>query len=669
MKYQLIGIFIKVKLSQFRLMLKYLTFLLVYLITLTQVLAQEVVRINSDISYRTIGSNLEYLSSQRDQYSINQLLESDSIQFVRNKHELLLFNEDEYQEDLWLRFKLENIDTLNNDYILHLNNPLINYIEYFEVRNGKVVKHNITGDDFPMNSRIVRFRNPIYPLEIVPGDSVCIYFKINLDGRKIHIPLSVYTQGYFIENTAKKEVELGFFYGVLACLSCVCFIIYYLLREKVYVYLASYYISQTILQLSVSGIAFVLIWPNFHFIADRSVPILMSLSIFLALVFLIEFLGKHKISRWVLIAIRYLQALSIAILIGSFTNGISYNLSIWLLYRIIPIFYIGFFVLSTYIFLTKYIPARFFFLAFSFSLLSIFSMYYFSITRTNNNIFTNTMVIYGEMFKSIILLLAVLDRLRIFKFEKELAQVKLIEHLEEMNLYKEKLNNELVQKIEETSQELSVKQMEVKRALIWGEEQERKRIAQELHDGMGSLLSTLRLNAESIDLTNKNLSNSELQAYQNVIELIEKACVELRTISHNMMPVGIEQFGLVQQLISIIRKLNSLNQVQFTLNTFGLEERFDKEMELGLYRICLEIINNIIKHAEAKNASIQLIRNEDTLNVIIEDDGKGFDSNSMSEGLGLKNIKTRVDAFGGKLSVDSKLNRGTIIIIDLPLNQ
>jgi signal transduction histidine kinase len=260
-----------------------------------------------------------------------------------------------------------------------------------------------------------------------------------------------------------------------------------------------------------------------------------------------------------------------------------------------------------------------------------------------------------------------MDRLRIFKGEKEEAQAQVIVQLEEMNSLKENANIELIQKVEEKTIELHQKQTEVKKALIWGEEQERKRVSQELHDGMGSLLSTLRLNAESIDLNDKGLSEKEYFAYQNVIELIDKACTELRNISHNMMPVGIEQFGLVQQLISIIRKINDSEKVHIVLDTFNMEKRLNKDIELSIYRICLELINNIINHANAKTATLQIIRNDDVLSIVMEDDGVGFNIDEIVEGHGLISIRSRVDAFGGKINIDSNNNRGTTIIIELPV--
>ncbi len=642
-------------------------FLLSFILQWTISKADNSILVDNSFAYKEIGREIEYVTTPKGEFTIKNFINDNHPLFIHNNHDMLLLNEDEYKEDLWLHFTINNTSSNEHDLILNLNNSLINWIEYYEVYENKIIKQNITGDALPLSNKFIKEKNPIYPIHIKANQEIHIYFKFNLGGRKIHVPMELHSYNHFIEYNLKKDLNLGFFYGMLVCLSFTCFIMFYLLREKVYFYLASYFTSQLFLQVALSGIGYVLLWPNFPFWNDRSVPFFMSISIFLAIVFLVEFINKKNIPKYIYYLVVGIQIIAFVLLFTSFGNGKIYNITVWVLYKLIPIFYIGFFILSSYFFLTKFLPARYFFTAFLISLLSIGAIYYYALTRTHNNVFTNQVLIIGEILKSLLLMLASLDRLRIFKEEKEVAQMQVIQQLEQLNTLKENANLELMQKVEEKTQELSLKQNEVKKALIWGEEQERKRVAQELHDGMGSLLSTLRLNAESIDLNDKGLSDKEYFAYQNVIELIDKACSELRNISHNMMPTGLDQFGLVQQLISIVRKINTSETVKVSLDTFGMESRLNKDIELSIYRICLELINNIIKHSKAKNATIQLIRNKNILNIIIEDDGIGFDINSINEGLGLTSIRSRVDAFNGTITIDSNNQRGTTCIIELPI--
>jgi signal transduction histidine kinase len=234
-----------------------------------------------------------------------------------------------------------------------------------------------------------------------------------------------------------------------------------------------------------------------------------------------------------------------------------------------------------------------------------------------------------------------------------------------MNQYKELVNKELELKVEQKSNEILQKQHEVNKALITGEEKERKRVAQDLHDGMGSLLSTLRLNAESIDLSSKNLTSAEALAYQNVLDMIDKACTELRSISHNMMPSGIEHFGLKATLESLVGKLNQTSQTQFVFDSFELELLQNEDTALQVYRIILELMNNIIKHASASQATVQLIMQQQQLTIVVEDNGKGFTEKTTTKGIGLLSVRSRVEAMQGKITIDTNAE-GTTIIIEIP---
>lgn len=668
-QYQFIGIFNKVKLRQLSKVKKAILLfgIVFFYFQAIDCKADSTIKITNAFHSIELGKELRYISTDKNELTIDSFIHQHKINYIKNEHGMLLLNENEYKNDLWLTFSLYNETEIDKDLIIQLNNSLINRIEFYEVIDNQVVNTNICGDEMSLTARNILYRTPLYPIHIKANQHIDIFFRFNLDGRKIHAPIEVFSYNTFIESTFVENINLGFFYGLLACLSCICFIVYYLIRERVYFYLAAYFTAQTLLQIAISGVGFVLLWNDSPYWNDKSIPVLMSTCIVLALVFLIEFIQKENIHRITYFVLRSIQIISTLLIFGSFTNGITFNISVWILYRLIPIFYIGFFIISSYFFLTKYLPARFFFISFLLSLISIGGIYYYALTKEHNNVFTNELVIVGEMLKSIILTLALMDRLRIFKEEKEEAQAQVIFQLEEMNSLKENANKELIQKVEEKTIELQQKQTEVKKALIWGEEQERKRVSQELHDGMGSLLSTLRLNAESIDLNDKGLTEKEYFAYQNVIELIDKACTELRNISHNMMPVGIEQFGLVKQLISIIRKINDSEKVHIVLDTFNMEKRLNKDIELSIYRICLELINNILNHANAKTATLQIIRNFDVLSIVMEDDGVGFNVEEIVEGHGLISIRSRVDAFGGKINIDSKYNRGATIIIELPV--
>jgi signal transduction histidine kinase len=266
-----------------------------------------------------------------------------------------------------------------------------------------------------------------------------------------------------------------------------------------------------------------------------------------------------------------------------------------------------------------------------------------------------------------VIALSLLDRLKIIKEEKEKTQQLAIERLESLNNYKENVNKELQQRVEEKTQEILSKQQEMHQYIVVGEERERKRVAEELHDGLGGLLSALKMNVERIDLENKDFSAQEQMIYKSMLEMIDKACQEVRDISHNMLPVALEHFGISIVLQNMARQINQGGKIQLEVDIFGFEKRIDLNTELHLYRIVQELFNNILKHAGASKAVIQLVKQNNYISLLVEDDGSGFERATVyKNGIGLLNVQSRVKILGGNISIDTSPQSGSTIIITIP---
>lgn len=208
------------------------------------------------------------------------------------------------------------------------------------------------------------------------------------------------------------------------------------------------------------------------------------------------------------------------------------------------------------------------------------------------------------------------------------------------------------------------------KAIMEAEEKERRRIAQDLHDGVGQLLSAAKLNLSNLETKINVNSEEEKTAVQNAIKLVDDSVKEVRTVSHNMMPNTLIKLGLASAVREFITKLGSSPSLKVDLEIVGLDKRLDNQIETVLYRVIQELINNIIKHAKASHISIQLIRHDTELSVMIEDNGVGFNVDTLQEnnGIGIKGIQTRVDFLNGSVHFDSVLGRGTTVIMDIPLN-
>ena len=208
------------------------------------------------------------------------------------------------------------------------------------------------------------------------------------------------------------------------------------------------------------------------------------------------------------------------------------------------------------------------------------------------------------------------------------------------------------------------------KAILEAEEKERRRIAQDLHDGVGQLLSAAKLNLSNLDSKFPEKNTDQETAMHNALTLLDDSVKEVRTVSHNMMPNTLIKLGLASAVREFITKLGNAPTLKIDLEIVGLDTRLDNQVETVLYRVIQEVVNNIIKHARASHISMQLIRHEAELNVMIEDNGIGFDSSNINdfEGLGLKGINTRIELLNGSVHFDSALGRGTTVIIDVPIN-
>ena len=226
----------------------------------------------------------------------------------------------------------------------------------------------------------------------------------------------------------------------------------------------------------------------------------------------------------------------------------------------------------------------------------------------------------------------------------------------------EELNINLEEKVEIRTAELKQAFNEIKEAMQRGQTLERKRMAADLHDNLGSLLSAVSISMEAIDRS--HLTENEGKVYDNVGEMIENAYAEIRFLSHNLLPEALENGNLGDAFENLIDKLNTQNRTYFVLKT-NILKKYEKKIELNLYSIALEICNNILKHAEADEAKVSLFEKNKSLILEISDNGKGFEN--KEKGFGLKNIEVRLQEINGKMQLKSIKNKGTKIICAVPL--
>ncbi len=212
------------------------------------------------------------------------------------------------------------------------------------------------------------------------------------------------------------------------------------------------------------------------------------------------------------------------------------------------------------------------------------------------------------------------------------------------------------------------KQLQAVDNILQTQEQERSRIAKDLHDGVGGLLSSVKLNLSTMK-GNVIIPEQDVQLFNKSITQLDNAIAEMRRVAHNMMPEALVKFGLSEAVNDYCEGINESSTIKIKYTQLGITQPLEKPTEVILYRIIQELTTNAVKYAGAKNILIQLSRNENLLNLTVEDDGQGFDTAQLSstKGTGLQNVQSRVDYLKGTFTIESEKGKGTTANIELPI--
>lgn len=202
-------------------------------------------------------------------------------------------------------------------------------------------------------------------------------------------------------------------------------------------------------------------------------------------------------------------------------------------------------------------------------------------------------------------------------------------------------------------------------ALLEGQETERRRIAEQLHDDVGSMLSALKLQLESFE--NEKASRQATQSLRKARNMVDELSDDVRQLSHVLMPGAIARFGFRKAIELYIEQLNSSGKLHFELMITGFEQTPSHALALSAYRILLELCNNVLKHAGARNVLVELVEHPDQWVMLVEDNGKGFEPiDNSADGIGLQSIESRIQLLGGRFEVNSSPGKGTSILVELP---
>jgi signal transduction histidine kinase len=212
------------------------------------------------------------------------------------------------------------------------------------------------------------------------------------------------------------------------------------------------------------------------------------------------------------------------------------------------------------------------------------------------------------------------------------------------------------------------KQLLASEAIIRGQEEERTRMAKDLHDGLGGMLSGVKFSLTNMKV-NTILDADSTLVFERALDMLDHSIQELRRVAHNMMPEVLINFGLSEAVRGYCESIQQTKLITIEFNSIGMTERVSKEVEIQSFRIIQELLNNVLRHANAQQVVVQLSKHDDHLFITVEDDGKGFDVAVMSDknSAGLANIRNRLNLLKGTMEIDSTPDKGTSVEINIAL--
>ncbi len=527
----------------------------------------------------------------------------------------------------WIKIPIMNSNKVEKQLVLDISFSDINILHFYLFKNQQFADSTITGDYYPISSRMLKTNDFSFPFSISQNDTLnTIYLRVYNHTETFILPLAIYDKQEYLSQKSKSNFYWGiyfcsaFFFILLATVSWI------FVQTKTYLYYIFYLFSLFLFLMAQKGFTFFLLYPEYPFIQNIVNPVSVGAFTFFALLFGREFIELklyHPVLYRINIIFTYITG--IFILTMFFVMNLSQTIINLIQTLYLTILFIDgiLLILSGLIssFKQRKSNTYLYFIAYTCVTggFGIFYLMFFKIIPSTslirNIIYINSMV---EMF--------------IFSSYLTI----------QINIVRSRRLTNLKQLKEE--QKLTVL------SLFLGEEKERKRLSLDLHDGLGVLFSTMK---NRIALYNKD-SEKYVHEHKKASKLIKQTSEELHAICDSIFPAMLNHKDIIPLLRDVVSALNNKN-INYTLQAPEKLIIKNKNKRINLFRIIQEITNNIDKHSLAKNASITLRQNGPHIVLMIKDNGIGFRfHDNKSEGIGLRNIQSRIDFLGGKLKFNNK---------------
>lgn len=611
-------------------------YLCVYLMTMSVLLlAQTPVQVGRGFEEEVLSKQVDLLEDVAKNLTIRDVLAQQSL-FKPNNQPFI--NPGFTNSYYWIRFQLTNPDSVQQDLILEVENPHINKLQLFTVLGKHVSASRMTGDHFPFAQRPIRHPHFLFPISIPPRKTFTYYLWADKHGEQLQIPLKLWQKDYFSTNEQTLFLFWGFLLGISGLYSIISFFVYIFFRQKLTLYYWIYTTGIGLFLVAHTGLGFQLLWSESTWWASAARPTAAILFYSTLLLFTNKFFNIAHTQRFIYLYIRFLLTFFGILLLWLWSQNPA--LGLFKQYWYNPVYYEGTWLLV----FMKLTNLTVFMVLITTPFIGLF--YYFRYRQLESLWFTlgNSMLLFGGMTV-------------IFVFAGYLPENYLTQNMPLMtnaietvilsfllaNRFKNihQLNAQISDELAEQRQQNAIR-------LFEGQIIERKRLSQELHDGISLSLANIRLR---LSLLAEKLNGYSKEA-NHLVEALGDVGQDVRRFSHALSPVMLERYGLAEALEELVSQIQSgqPNLVLIFENETVDEKQIQPLVAQMLYQIALELLNNIVKHAQANCATLRLFQEDNALHLEVWDDGIGYQNEEETNGIGLQNIRARVQLLNGAFS-------------------
>ncbi len=593
------------------------------------------VYVNSELDNVNISSTVLVFEDSTCELSIEKIIDNENLDFslTNNKnYDFFLF--DHFRSCPWINFKLVNTDSNSIQFFLNIDNYGLSRVNWFTFnRNGKV-DEILTGDDLNFSDRPVKDLNYLLPIEMSANDTLNCYLNLYRGSTIIYTNLTLQSTENFVENSSVEKYKIGILIGSCLFYLIMGFIVFLFFRTKLLAYYLLLILTMFIYCLIGEGLGYQYLWGESSKLVIRIVNIGIPISqlLLFSIFSLTFFQAKRNYPKIYFLIYKILFFILLQIVFGIpillFLKDTFYP------YKIISFTLICFLqstVVSVYILililsLKEYLKSRTLEKA-SFVVVIILYLIFISfVFLQSSGVILYWSLLKYSFFPVFIFEMSVLSFIVFQKYKKDREEKGRLIILSKKN------------------------QIKIANKLIEGQELERQRIASDLHDNLGSLLSISKLYLSQMELSNK----------QEIISLVEKSQKSTRSISNSLMPKVLISIGIIQAIKDLISNLEQKYLLNIDLGYNKLQHNYSIFNKIYIYRIIEELLSISINLSIATYITLQITEHKESLNLIIENDGQ-------HPILATKNLLARIKTLKGEIFIDENTSHGNNVVVDLSL--